>query len=169
MIRTEPNIPTRSVSEASVPTRRRGLTWLVVAVVAIVAAAALVWFYWMGTPNVSFDGDSVAYRGSTTFDAGVIDFNLDASNYDNENGVAFIVGRLFETHLTEDDLIEYAANNPADMIPPFLSQSSLKMRVVVQEEVEQGFGLSEGTWTVWANTNPSDTNVAHFAAMIEVK
>jgi len=64
------------------------------------------------------------------------------------------------------DLETYAAENPASVMPDFVT--SISTIFVSDQVTERDVTLTEGTWSIWANTSPSETDKAHPAAIFEV-
>ena len=137
-----------------------GLGLILVAAAAVFAA----WYFWMGDPVVTFDGENVSYRGSTKFDAGAVDFTLDSS-YENE--AAFILWRFKDPSMTDEEVHEYTENNPVSSVPEFVAEYS--PRFVENDVLERRYTLSEGTWGITVGTARDDGNQGFYVLRILVE
>ena len=117
-----------------------------------------------GEPTATFDGEIASYSGPESFEAGNVTFTFDATEYGDR--VTFVVARMSDESLTMADLEAYAADNPGSQVADFVATSNVTY--VNDEVVEKEIALTEGTWSVWANTAPDDTNEGHPAVIFEV-
>ena len=150
------------------------LLWLGFAAVAAVIAVIGAWFVLAGgdTPKLTFDGEESVYDGPSTFEAGEVTFEFDASAY--EPGVAMIVGELTDDSMTLADLKALSAEIPASSPPPpFVGQFDVTYvtgEAAEDRVVEHTVTLREGTrYLLTANTSATDTDTVHPAAIIEVE
>jgi hypothetical protein len=153
--------------ESTKVVRRRGLLWLGFGLVVVMAAILVaVWYFWMGNPVVTFDGENVSYRGSTTFDVGVVDFTLDSTDYDKE--AAFILARLRDSTITDEEIRQFTEENPASQVPPFVAEHF--PRFLDGEVVEARYTVSTaGDWAMFATTAPDDSDEGFFVMRIHVE
>ena len=154
-------------STAQAPSRSR-LLWILVLIVVVAAAAIALWFLLAGDdPTATFDGQTATYSGPTSLAAGEVTFTFDATEYDNPNGVMFIVAQLTDDGITLGDIEAMAAELPASgPIPPFVGR--VESRLVVADRVDETYTLSEGRWMVSAHTSPQDTDRVYPATILEV-
>lgn len=154
--------------ETEAPGRSRVL-WILGLIVIVVAAGIGLWLVFSdeAEPTATFDGQTATYSGPTTLTAGEITFTFDATDYDNPNGVMFIVARVTDDAITMEDFEALAASQPASgPIPPFVG--NIQTNLAVGEAVESQMVLTEGRWYVGAHTAPQDTDRVHPAAVLEV-
>lgn len=138
---------------------------LLLALVVVAGLALWIWFGDEGEPSATFDGEVATYSGPESLETGTVTFTFDASAYEGERGVAFIIAEMLDDSLTMADLEAYAEVNPARDKPPWLGRLEVSF---VTDVIEKDVTLTAGTYSVWANTAPTDGDRAHPAAILEV-
>lgn len=87
----------------------------------------------------------------------------------DEPGVAFVAARLNDDAITMDGLEAWGAREPARTVSPLLSGVQITLAAEGDRIVENDISLSEGRYSVWANTAPDGDNRPHPVAIFVVQ
>lgn len=150
----------------------RRLIWVLAALVAAVVVGLGLWFVASdddGLPTVTFDGQSATYDGPSTFEAGEVRFEFDASAY--ERDVVFVIGEIRDDGITYEEIVAWFDENPGGaVIPPFMGSVEIALAADGDFVLEETYVLQGGMrYLLSAITPPEASDRVYPAAIIETE
>jgi hypothetical protein len=145
-------------------TKSRVGPWAWIFGIVIIAALALVmlWPLFGNSPQVTLDEGTATYSGPTEFDVGMVTFDFGFEEADN---IAFALWGLTDDSMTLSQLEARSSEIEYPNIPEWVNPRAIKY---MSTGGEWEIFLTEGTWSLWAVSDPDGANVAEPLELFDV-